>query len=175
MEGGGGGGGGGGGKQKKKSYDDGDVEHGVGHVGGAGDHEGHDELADGGAEGVGEAREGGGADAAAVREPHVGVAGRGVEHEGLGQADEDLAEHGDAEQAAVARVRPGVAHPVAHEDQGRRRHDRRLRPQVQRVDGHGRHRDEGEQERRREPVDVALGPSVVRGRLLRDGSEGYPL
>ena len=160
-----------------RTYNDRDVKHCIRHISGASNHEGDDELADGGAERVREAGEGGGGDAAAVGEPHVGVAGRGAEDEGLGEADEDLAEHDGAEDAGpfLAPVRPGVAHPVAHEDQHRRRHDGRLRPQVQHVEGGGRRHHEREQEPRRQPVDRALRLPVVGGRVLRDGPERHPL
>lgn len=164
-----------GGRVEGQAYDDGDVEDGIRHLGGLGGQERHDELAEGGAEGVREAREGGGGDAAAVREPEVRVARGGAQHEGLRQPDEDLAEHDDAVEAAVARVRAGHAHDVAEDEEDGGRHDGGPRPPVQHVDGQGRDGDEGEEEGRREPVDVRLGAAVVRGGVLGDGREREPL
>lgn len=162
-------------KIARRTYDDGDVEDGTRHLGGLGGQEGHDKLADGGAEGVREAGQGRGGDAAAAREPEVRVARGRAQHEGLRQPDEDLPDHDDAVEAAVARVRAGHAHDVAEDQEHGGRHDGRPWPPVQHVDGQRRDGDEGEEEGRREPVDVRFGTPVVRGRVLGDGREREPL
>lgn len=159
----------------RRTYDDGHVDDGIRHRGGLGGQERDDELAEGGAEGVRETREGRGGDAAAVREPQVRIARRRAQHKGLRQPDEDLAEHDDAVVTAVTRVRAGDAHDVAQDGEDSRRHDGRLRPPVQHVDGQRRDGDEGEEEGRRQPVDVRLGMPVVRGGVLGDRGEREPL
>lgn len=157
------------------AYDDGDVEDHVGDVAELVDPKGDDELAEGGAEGIGEAGEGGGSHAAAVGEPEIGVAGRGGEHEGLGEAGEDLAEHDEAEHAAGAGVRAGEADPVADEEEGGGRHDGRLRAEVQHIDDDGGDEGEGEEKGGAQPVDDGLGRVEVAGRMAGDGREGEPL
>lgn len=66
---------------------------------------------------VGQAGEGRGARATFVREPQVAVPGWGAQAERLRQTDEDLAEHGKSEDAAI-RFGAGIAQPVADEQEG---------------------------------------------------------
>lgn len=136
------------------TYDNSHVEHGIGHLGRVGSEEGNNELTERGAERVRKARQGSSGDTTTTRKPEIGVARGRAQDKGLREADEDLAEHDDAVDAAVARVRAGDADDVAENRERRGRHHRRLRPPVQHVDGQGGDGDEGEEEGRREPVYV---------------------
>ena len=163
------------GKGERGAYDDGDVEHHLGDVARVVDPEGDDQLAEGGAEGVCKAGQGGGGHTPAVGEPEIRVAGWGGQHKRLGKPRQDLAEHDDAKQPLLLGVRAGIADPVADQQQGGGGDDGRLRAHVQDVDDGRGGEGEGEEEGGAQPVDGGLGRVEVGGRMAGDGREGEPL
>lgn len=150
-------------REGDNSGKDGGVQNHVGDaIATAGGPQGTNQLAQRGAERVGERGDGGGGDAPGVGEPEVGVARRGGEDEGLGEADQDLAQHDHAEMAVRASHGAGIADPVADEGQRAGDEDGLPRPvPVEGPDDEGGDGHEGEQEGGAEPVDVGLRDGEV--------------